>query len=687
MDRSNWPPYNNINYNYYNQIHQEETRYTSQQETGQTSAGGGTSGASGQPYLNPGLPASIPSSSGLDLEYLLRTPQPIYNTDYYYGQMHQEGAQYASQPETGQTSAGGASGLPYLNPNLPAPIPSSPGLELEYLLRTPQPTAVEEAIQNDVSPEQANPQPTAAPHRKARVNQLLPLKERFLAALDNYAQGVPLVNCASTFEFRSYIADDGHLHKRGQELYDGLSPNDQERVNKAILSRCQIIYERLADKDTATERFLAGLDNYAQGLPLKDCSTTLQYRYYVSNDGYLQKPGRGVYKSLSPEDQERVNQALDSRKRAYRKQLTSAARFLAGLDKYAEGAPLKGCSATLHFRLFATDNGQLQQPGRALYESLSPEDQERVDRALISRRQIYCEQLPTNNTVQKRFLEALNDYARGVPMIRCSDINFNLYVTDDGQLQPKRGLSIYRKLGPDDKERVDQALTARARIFTQGAAKDVDKFMAALKPYANGQTLEACGIQSGLKRKASMYLTSEGGLTSKGNRLIENLQPDQCNEVWNAIRERQRRTESNPSVSESSWQGLEMPSSMPEMPGINQTAMADPTQTDAMWATVWQLTGQPVQGGWEIASEPVEPHIDSFGIDAVGADFRHRYGPNGLLPQRAPDRLISLGIWHHRLINILGETYRVQSLAGGVAPSNENPYGQSFMLVPHMRGG
>ncbi|MEJ2045951.1 MAG: hypothetical protein P8X74_18980 [Reinekea sp.] len=31
---------------------------------------------------------------------------------------------------------------------------------------------------------------------------------------------------------------------------------------------------------------------------------------------------------------------------------------------------------------------------------------------------------------------------------------------------------------------------------------------------------------------------------------------------------------------------------MPEMGGMDPTAMVDPIQTDAMWALVWQFTGR-----------------------------------------------------------------------------------------------
>ncbi|MEJ2044711.1 MAG: hypothetical protein P8X74_06685 [Reinekea sp.] len=487
-----------------------------------------------------------------------------YNNNHYYSQMYQEDAQHTAQPEAGQTSAGVPTNWALGSHS--APIPSSPGTDLEYLLRTPQPTTLEEAIlpfpqQNvveDISHnnELPDPQPTVKKQgRKPRKKQP-PIKERFLAGLKAFEQGASLKDCASSFQFRDYITTNGRMVKRGGALYRQLTAEEKTRLDQAIIARKGAKVFQLADKDTTAERFLAGLDKYAQGIPLRDCSATLGFRLYVSDDGRLQKAGQYVYASLRPEDQAQVDKALDSRNRFYRERVATEQRFLAGLDNYAQGVPLVSCSATLRLGKYLSTDGYLQESGQ----------------------------------------------------------------------------SLYNRLSLDDKVRVDQALTARGKRFTQGAAKDVATFMAALKPYASGLTLQECGTQSGLKRKANTYLTAEGGLTSKGNRLIENLQPDQRNEVWNAIGERQLRTESNLPVPESPWQWPDTLPSMMDMEAVNPAAMAGPTQTENMWATVWQLTGQTMQGRLGIPSELAEPRIDYAGSDAVEEDFQHQYGPDGLLP-------------------------------------------------------
>ncbi|MEJ2064228.1 MAG: hypothetical protein P8X74_13270 [Reinekea sp.] len=662
-----------------------------------------------------------------------RSNWTYYNTYHYYGQPYPEAGQHTSQPEAGQTSAGipvsGASGnqpapgqpQPYLNPNTPMLIPPSPGADLEYLLHTPQPTAEEGVIPDDALPESSNLQPAArACRRKPRVKRLPPAKERFLAGLDayergallkdcsetlpfteyikndgslikkgiplyqkltdaekarldqaiigrqgakfaqptdkgaflagldNYAQGVKLSDCSTTIEFRFYASDNGRLYSRGKEVYADLSEQDQARVDQALLARNQVYRER----STVAKRFLAGLDNYAQGVPLRYCSATLSYSSYIADDGHLQKQGKEMYAGLSAEDQGRVNQAILSRCQAHYEWLaeddTVAKRFLAGLDKYAQGVPLKYCSETLPYRNYASDDGHLQKQGKELYECLSKEDQAWVNQALLSRNK-------ERSTLTKRFLASLDDYARGVSIRECSKgIQLNQCVTHDGFLQP-RGESIYDSLSKEDKMRVDRALTARGKIVTQSTSADVHKFMDTLEPYGNGRSLEECGKEFGLNKRVGTYLTQEGGLTPRGRRLIENLQPYQQIDVWFAIEKRRQLT--NPIGQEpgSPWLPPEMPSSMPELGGMNPTEMTDPMQTEVM--------------------------------QTEAMHFQHRYDSNGLMPQSAPDRLIGRGIEDRMLINILGEEYRVHYTGSSGNPTNENPYGNQFMLVPRMRGG
>jgi hypothetical protein len=599
MEKINYSPYAT---DHYYQTPQEDGQHASQPEAGQASAGVSASGALGQPYLDLNLPAQT------DWEYL-QPPQSIA--------AHQEDGQHASQPEAGQTSAGApASGAswshpaprqPYLDLNLSAQMLSSSRPDWEYLQCSPQPISAEGVCQSEESFAPAN-------HRLAvgaRHSRLPPVKGRFLAGLEAYARGVPLKDCSSSLRFSDYINSDGSLVRKGISLYRQFTPAEKTRLDQAIIARLGASPEQEGNGGTVTERFLAGLDQYAQGVKLVNCSATLRYRSYVS------------------------------------------------------------------------DEGSLHEKGKSLRESLSPEDQERVDRALLSRNEFYRERSVGKGTVEERFLASLDNYARGVQLTRCAeDIRLSRYVNDDGYLQPQ-GLALYNRLGPDNKLRVEQALTARGEVVTQLTSKDVAKFMATLEPYADGQPLEECGDQSGLKRKAITYLTPEGGLTSKGKRLIENLQPSQRNEVSDAITKRQRHTELNPQEPGPSWQWPVMLSPMPQTGGMNPTAIADPRQTEAMQATVWQFTGQAVAG--PLAS--AEPPIPYLNREAVGSDFQHQYGPNGLIPQRAPDRLIGRGIVHDTLINILDEVYRVHDTRNPVQPTNENPQGKNFMLIPCMRGG
>ncbi|MEJ2044380.1 MAG: hypothetical protein P8X74_19700 [Reinekea sp.] len=552
-----------------------------------------------------------------------------YNAGHYYSQTPQEeDGQYTSLHEAGQTSAR-------------APASGAPG--------------------------SSNPQPAVEVRRRKTPAQL---KEHFLAGLEAFGQGALLKDCSSSIRFRNYINDNGEMVRQGIPLYNRLTPAEKMQLDQAIIARQGAKLFRIADEEPVEERFLAGLGKYEQGARLKDCSATLELRRYVSSNGSLQRSGKELFKNLPPEGQERINQVLLSRSdmhlaRAMTKE-TVEERFLAGLAKYAEGAPLNDCSATLEFGNYVFDNGTLHPRGEKLRDSLPLEDQERINNALLARRDFYDKREAADNSTSKRFLASLEKYKEGLFMSQCAeDFRLNLYVTDDGRLQPERGQPLYNKLSQEDKVLVDRALTTRREVIAQHTVKDADKFMATLEPYANGLDLLKCGKWSGLKRKAITYFTPEGGLKPRGKLLVEKLQSDQRNEVFEAIAKRQRRTELNPQVPEPPWQRPEMPSSMPEMPGMNPTAMADPMQTEAMWATTWQLTGQAVPG-------PSDP-IPYYGSEAVTAAFQHQYGSHGLMPQSAQDRLIGQGIVGNTRINIQGEVSRVQGTESSGNPTNENP--------------
>ncbi|MEJ2041973.1 MAG: hypothetical protein P8X89_01715 [Reinekea sp.] len=693
MDRVNWPYYNT---GHYDQSYQQDGQHTFPPETGQTSGGVSTSGASaslpapGQPYLNFSSPGQIPSWPSSDWEYLLRTPQPITMEDIIQ-----------PQPQAGQTSAGiEASGpswsypalgqpQPYHDINTPAQIPSWPRPDWGV----PQPITWEDISQNDERPE-----PAAKQKRRKTSTQV---EESFLAGLDHYAQGVSLKDCSAIIEFRFYASDQGHLRKKGRELRDRLPEQDQARVDRALLSRRIFWLNRAMTNSSVEERFLAGLDPYVRGAQLKDCSATISYRRYVSSDGHLTPTGQTLYDKMSAEDQTRVNQALLSRREISSKQVKERVtdkvsveeRFLASLDNYAAGMSLRSCSRDIRLEVYLTDDGRLrpglgQGGGEFLYNKFSQDDKVRVNQAMLSRRIMYLQRMIDNSPVEERFLASLDNYAEGMAIANCSrDIFLSKYVTDDGRLREGPGESLYKRLSQDDKMRVNQALTTRRRIASKRLSRDLDNFMTTLEPYANGQPFEEFGNQPGLKKKVITYLTPEGGLTHKGELLIENLLPDQQIEVWIAIEKRRRLLDPSAQVPESPWQLPEMPSSMPELGGMNQAEMVDPMQTEAMWASAWQLTGQAVPGTWGIPAESAEPPIPHYGSDVVGTDFQHRYDSNGLMPQSAPDRLIGRGIEDRMLINILGEEYRVHYTGSSGNPTNENPYGKKFMLVPRIRGG
>ncbi|MEJ2042827.1 MAG: hypothetical protein P8X89_06095, partial [Reinekea sp.] len=197
------------------------------------------------------------------------------------------------------------------------------------------------------------------------------------------------------------------------------------------------------------EQLLLGFGNYEQGFPLEDCSTTLDFKDYLTNDGKLTGEGRTLYDNyLLPEERARFNLAMSTR-RHYMPSEAKLTRIMQGLEMYAgSGLSLEQCSRHTSSGLgtYITEDGSLQ-PGRGefLYNSLRPEDRQRVDQALhyIGVSQLYTDQDP--------FLESLDNYAKGVPIMECSgDIPISRYVTDDGHLQPGRGESLYDILSDND---------------------------------------------------------------------------------------------------------------------------------------------------------------------------------------------------------------------------------------------
>ncbi|MEJ2044663.1 MAG: hypothetical protein P8X74_13475 [Reinekea sp.] len=558
------------------------------------------------------------------------------NANYYnheqYSQAYQEYGQHTSQPETGQTSGGvAASGSswsypalgqpqqPYPDFNFPQWIPPVLGSDLECLLPPPQPTPFENIIQNDVPPGSSDAQPAV---KKQQRKSFVEFKEQFLADLDKYAQGYKLKDCSASIDFSSYATSTGRLQKDGWVLYDKLDQQDKNRVDQALKDRQVSHSLRPYSNNSTRTRILQGLEAYASGATLIACSATIRFDAFLSTDGHLLPRGQSLYNKLNQEDKDRVDQALKSRKENVDKVRTS---FMEGLEAYANGAPLTDCSETLNFNSYVSARGYLHEQGTSLYNRLGQGDKNRIDDALSARQKIHFNRITTNDTPMDAFLGGLDAYASGAPLKDCSaTIKFSSYATSDGRLLLP-GKRLYKKLvGGAGEAMVNKALADRRRITAQHFSRDIPHFLAALVPYGNGLDLQVCGEASGVKVKLERYLNPEGGLTAKGELLVENLlRPDQQASVLSVIKKRRQFLETNAPAPESQWLWPETLSPMPELGGMNPTAMHDPMKTETMWATAWQLTGQAMPGPSASAAHP----ISDYNNEAFGADFQHPSWP------------------------------------------------------------
>jgi hypothetical protein len=246
-----------------------------------------------------------------------------YNAEYY-NQAHQENAQYGFQPGAGQTS-GVSAGAP---------------------------TANEQNAQ-------------------------------FLAGFESYAQGAPLEECSTTLDFGRYATNHGQLTREGQAMCNNLSRDEVRYVAQALENRSNNYYGRSQSPEPVELSFAKGLEKYAQGVPLRDCSDTIDFRHYVSDTGRLTGRGRQLRSHMSGDGQQRVDRALASR---HEKESKAPAYFLASLDRYAKGAPMEKCSKRISIDRYVTNDGYLKPEGEALYGHLNPEKRGRVDDALAARR-------------------------------------------------------------------------------------------------------------------------------------------------------------------------------------------------------------------------------------------------------------------------------------------------------------
>ncbi|MEJ2045893.1 MAG: hypothetical protein P8X89_21770 [Reinekea sp.] len=258
-----------------------------QYEAGQRSAGAPASEASrncpapGQPYWNPNTPEPIPPSPVENLEYFLQTFQPNILDEITLPQ-YEAGQMSAGAPTSEASANYPAPEHSYWNINTPESVPSSLATDLEDFLRTPPPSAAEEIIQSDAL---SKPQPAVKESQHKTET-----KEAFLAGLEAFAMGTPLKDCSSSIRFYDYIKSNGELHRSGIPLYKNLTAAEKELLDEAIIARQGGKLMPSVDIDTVKESFLAGLDNYAQGVALDECSTTLPFKVYVSSTGNLKKP-------------------------------------------------------------------------------------------------------------------------------------------------------------------------------------------------------------------------------------------------------------------------------------------------------------------------------------------------------------------------------------------------------------
>ncbi|MEJ2045998.1 MAG: hypothetical protein P8X89_22300, partial [Reinekea sp.] len=583
------PAVHNFNFpEYIPPLHGSDWEYS--QQSPQSNASENTIGSNAQPAVqNFNFPEYIPSLHGADWEYSQQSPQlnasentigsevPLSPSDIqpafqnfsfpeYIPPLHGADREYSQQSPQSSASGNSIESEEPLSPsnaqstaqnfNFPEYIPPLHGSDWEYSQQSPQPMVLDDIVQNDAPLAPSNPQPAAAPRRhKSPTRRVPPAKERFLAGLEAFAQGVDLKDCSSSLKFGNYIRCDGTLTPRmGRNLYNQLTDGEKDLLSAAVNARQEFV------KAPVEERFLASLDDYARGVPVERCSATISLRSYIGDDGFLQKKGKALLNRLSEKDQERVHEALLSRRQGHLNRVMNTAsveeRFLAGLENYAEGLSLVKCSASLRYPKYVSDDGKLSEPGRELISRLSEEDQNRVNEALATRRR-------------------------------------------------------------------------RAAEHISG---DLPYFLAALEPYGNGLEFQQCANQSGLTstqakyQRVERYLTLEGGLTAKGQLLIENLPPDERSYVLEKVEQRRQHINPSAQMPESLWQLPEIPASMPEMGGMDPTAMVDPMQTETMMVAAWQYTGQAMPGIWGMPSEPVEPPIPSYNNEAFGADFQHQYG-------------------------------------------------------------
>jgi hypothetical protein len=614
----------------------------------------------------------------------------------HYSQIYQEGDQHTSQPETGQTSGGvptsGAWGSypapdqSYSDLNTLAQIPSWPRPDWEYL-PPPQPTPLENIPQNDALPGPSN---LRQPFNRINQRSQTEVKTQFLAGLNKYAEGYTLKDCSADINFSRYVTIDGHLKKPGIALYSKLGRAEKHQVDQALEAR--ILFHSL--NSTPIEAFLEGLEAYASGAELQDCSASIPYHAYVSSQGYLHDPGKLLFGKLEEQDKDRVIDAINARRELYSEHGTAIDRFLDGLEAYASGATLKNCSATIKFSDYVTTDGILRNEGKVLLRGLAgSESMDRVNNALATRRRMAAQRISKD---LPNFLKALEPYSIGLELKECGEKSglkskAKTYLTPEGGLTAK-GELLKENLPLEEQLEVLNKVGKRRQLIDPSAQEPES-------PWPQSEMPSSIQEMGGINQ-AEMYNPMQTDAMYNPMQVDAMYNPMQADAMYNPMQAdamynpMQADAMYNPMQTDAMYNPMQTDAMYNPMQAdtmynpMQADAMYNPMQTEDMWAAAWQLTGQAMPGTWGGPSESAESSIPHYSSDVVGTDFQHRYDSNGLMPQRAPDRLIGRGIVHNMLINIQGEEYRVHDTGQrSMNPTHENPLGSIVMLVPRMRGG
>ncbi|MEJ2045516.1 MAG: DUF4573 domain-containing protein [Reinekea sp.] len=644
MDRFNG---NHPSTDYYSQAYQEYGQHPSQPEIGQTSGEVATSGslwsypAQGrpQPYPDSNFPQWIPPSPSLgeDLECLLRTPQPIPFENIIQNEVLPN-AQPAVKPQRrspAEIIEEFLAGLDKYAQGYRLKDCSTTINFFRYVTQDGDLQPLGRAMRSKLEQKDKDRVDRALADRKVSYS-LRQYRDnstwmRIREGLKTYASGAPLKDCSATIKFSIYFSSDSRLLPCGEKMYKGLNQEDKDRVDQALKDRKE-------NGGKVRTSFLEGLDAYANGAALKDCSTTISFDAYVSIKGYLHERGHKLFERLEQGDKDRVNDALSARQKIYRERIAAndmpVDDFLEGLAAYASGVPLKDCSATIKFAFYVTSDGRLRDEGKRLYRKLvGGEGEALVNNALAARRRKVAEQISTD---RPDFLKALEPYSNGLDIQTCGELSglnkkAKTYFTPEGGLTAK-GELLTENLPPDEQLEVLNKVGKRRQLMNPNAQAPNSPWllpeMLSPTPEMGGMNSTAMTVPIQTEAMYDPIQTETMYYPMQTETVYDPIQtetmygPMQTETMYDPMRTEtmydpiQTETMYGPIQTETMYDPMRTEAMYDPM---QTETVYDPMQTDAMWATVWQLTGQGMPGPLASAEPPI-PHYDS---EAVGAYFQH----------------------------------------------------------------